>query len=132
MRRTPLTAAVAAIFLTLQSSAQSRQPTTPVYLDPVKPTALRVYDLLGGMTREEKISQLVNDAQAIPRLNIPAYNWWSESLHGVLSDGSAGFSEPIGLGATFNPATIHEMAVYSPVCVFFFCSLVATENFAIA
>jgi len=36
------------------------------------------------------------------------------------------------LGATFNPATIHEMAVYSPVCVFFFCSLVATENFAIA
>jgi beta-glucosidase len=83
MRRTPLTAAVAAIFLTLQASAQSSQPTTPVYLDPAKPAALRVYDLLGRVTLEEKVSQLVNDAQAIPRLNIPAYNWWSESLHGV-------------------------------------------------
>jgi len=52
-------------------------------LDPAKPAALRVYDLLGRVTLEEKVSQLVNDAQAIPRLNIPAYNWWSESLHGV-------------------------------------------------
>jgi beta-glucosidase len=109
--RTLLTATVAALILTLQTSAQSNQPTSPVYLDPAKPTALRVNDLLERMTLEEKVSQLVNDAPAIPRLNIPAYNWWSESLHGVASDGTTEFPEPIGLGATFDPATIHEMAM---------------------
>ena len=41
-------------------------------------------DLVHRMTLEEKASQLVNDARAIPRLNIPAYNWWSEALHGVI------------------------------------------------
>ena len=112
MRRTLLIATVAAIFLlTLQASAQSNPSTTPAYLDPSKPVGLRVSDLLGRIMLEEKVSQLVNDAQAIPRLNIPAYNWWSEALHGVASDGTTEFPEPIGLGATFDPATIHEMAV---------------------
>jgi beta-glucosidase len=62
------------------------------------------------MTLEEKASQLVNQARAIPRLNIPAYDWWSEALHGVINDGVTEFPEPIGLGATFDAPVIHQMA----------------------
>ncbi|MGA9424858.1 MAG: glycoside hydrolase family 3 C-terminal domain-containing protein, partial [Terracidiphilus sp.] len=42
--------------------------------------------------------------------NVPAYDWWSEALHGVAVDGTTEFPEPIGLGATFDPPTIHKMA----------------------
>ncbi len=63
------------------------------------------------MTQEEKASQLVNQARAIPRLNVPAYDWWSEALHGVAVNGTTEFPEPIGLGATFDTAAVHEMAV---------------------
>ncbi|MGB8030498.1 MAG: glycoside hydrolase family 3 C-terminal domain-containing protein [Terracidiphilus sp.] len=62
------------------------------------------------MMLEEKASQLVNGARAIPRLNIPAYNWWSEALHGVIDDGVTEFPEPIGLSATFDVPGIHAMA----------------------
>lgn len=63
------------------------------------------------MTLEEKASQVVHLAAAIPRLKVPAYNWWSEALHGVASGTATVFPEPVGLGATFDPALIHEMAV---------------------
>ncbi|HVO59425.1 MAG TPA: glycoside hydrolase family 3 C-terminal domain-containing protein [Terriglobales bacterium] len=69
-------------------------------------------DLIARMTVEEKASQLVNQARAIPRLKIPAYDWWSEALHGVANAGTATvFPEPIGLAATFDVPLIHEMAV---------------------
>ena len=63
------------------------------------------------MTLEEKASQLVNQARAIPRLNVPAYDWWSEALHGVAVDGTTEYPEPIGLAATFDVPRIHAMAV---------------------
>ena len=62
------------------------------------------------MTLDEKASQLVNQARAIPRLGVPAYDWWSESLHGVINDGITTFPEPVGLGATFDAPAIHKMA----------------------
>ena len=62
------------------------------------------------MTLEEKATQLVNQARAIPRLDVPAYDWWSEALHGVARNGTTEFPEPIGLAATFDPAAIHHMA----------------------
>ena len=67
---------------------------------------------LGGkMTVEEKASQLRYDAPAIRRLNIPAYNWWNEGLHGVARAGQATvFPQAIGLGATFDPDLLYEMA----------------------
>jgi len=70
----------------------------------------RASDLVHRMTLEEKASQLVNQARAIPRLNIPSYDWWSEALHGVISDGVTEFPEPIGLAATFDVPRIHDMA----------------------
>jgi beta-glucosidase len=83
-----------------------------VYLDPSQPINVRVDDLIGKMTLEEKAQQLVNQARAIPRLQVPAYDWWSEALHGVANAGTATvFPEPIGLAATFDDSLIHEMAV---------------------
>ena len=90
--------------------AQTGQKSTPAYLNPNLSPVVRARDLVSRMTLEEKASQLVNGARAIPRLNIPAYNWWSEALHGVAVNGTTEFPEPIGLGATFDSAAIHEMA----------------------
>ena len=89
-------------------SVQAQQK--PAYLDPSLAPEQRAADLVQRMTLEEKASQLVNGARAIPRLNIPAYNWWSEALHGVIDNGVTEFPEPIGLAATFDVPRIHAMA----------------------
>ncbi|MGD0730513.1 MAG: glycoside hydrolase family 3 C-terminal domain-containing protein [Terracidiphilus sp.] len=91
--------------------AGAQQSAKPAYLDPSLPAEQRAADLVGRMTLEEKATQLVNQARAIPRLNVPAYDWWSESLHGVMRDGTTEFPEPIGLGATFDAPAVHKMAV---------------------
>jgi len=83
----------------------------PGYLNPTLSAGQRAADLVRRMTLEEKASQLVNQARAIPRLNVPAYDWWSEALHGVAVDGTTEFPEPIGLAATFDVPAIHEMAI---------------------
>ncbi|MFZ0817355.1 MAG: glycoside hydrolase family 3 C-terminal domain-containing protein [Candidatus Sulfotelmatobacter sp.] len=95
------------------SVAQITAPSSaPPYLNPSLPINDRVDDLVGRMTLEEKASQLVNQARAIPRLQVPAYDWWSEALHGVANAGTATvFPEPIGLAATFDAPLIHDMAV---------------------
>ena len=63
------------------------------------------------MTVDEKISQLMNAAPAIPRLDVPAYEWWNECLHGVARSGAATvFPQAIGMAATFDPALMHEVA----------------------
>ncbi|MFI5097398.1 MAG: glycoside hydrolase family 3 C-terminal domain-containing protein [Candidatus Acidiferrales bacterium] len=95
----------------LRLSAQAvAPPSNAPYLNPALPTEKRVDDLISRMTLEEKASQLVNQARAIPRLQVPAYDWWSESLHGVLLNGTTEFPEPIGLAATFDAPAIHTMA----------------------
>ncbi len=69
----------------------------------------RAWDLLGRMTLEEKISQMMNVSPAIERLGIPAYNWWNEALHGVANTGKATvFPQAIGLGATFDDKALYE------------------------
>jgi len=105
---------VVALALTLCAAcctSAAQEAPKPAYLDPSLPPELRAADLVQRMTLEEKATQLVNQARAIPRLNIPAYDWWSESLHGVATNGTTEFPEPIGLGATFDPSAIHQMAI---------------------
>jgi len=92
-------------------AAVAQDTAKPAYLDPSLPAEQRAADLVHRMTLEEKASQLVNQARAIPRLNVPAYDWWSEALHGVAVDGTTEFPEPIGLAATFDVPGINEMAV---------------------
>ncbi|HEV8284150.1 MAG TPA: glycoside hydrolase family 3 C-terminal domain-containing protein, partial [Chitinophagaceae bacterium] len=63
----------------------------------------RVNDLVGRLTLDEKISQMMNASPAIERLGIPEYNWWNECLHGVARAGLATvYPQAIGLGATWD------------------------------
>ena len=66
--------------------------------------------LVAKMTLEEKASQLRYDAPAIPRLGIPAYNWWNEALHGVARAGTAtSFPQAIGLAAMFDDELLQTL-----------------------
>lgn len=81
------------------------------YLNPSAPLAERVADLISRLTLDEKIDQMGYTAAAIPRLNIPAYNYWNECLHGVARNGRATvFPQAIGMAATWNPALIQRVA----------------------
>jgi beta-glucosidase len=64
------------------------------------------------MTLEEKVSQMMNGSPAIDRLGIPAYNWWSEGLHGVARTGKHAtvFPQAIGNAATFDQPNLQRMA----------------------
>ena len=70
----------------------------------------RAKELVAQMTVEEKASQLRYDAPAIPRLNVPAYNWWNEGLHGVARAGVAtSFPQAIGIAASFDKDLLKEI-----------------------
>jgi beta-glucosidase len=83
----------------------------PAYLNPDLPASQRAEDLVRRMTVEEKVTQLVNQSRAIPRLNVPDYDWWSEASHGVATKGTTEFPNPVGLAATFDTDAIYRMAV---------------------
>jgi beta-glucosidase len=84
----------------------------PLNQDPKTSFEQRAADLVSRMTLEEKVAQLQNDAPAIPRLGVPAYEWWNEALHGVARAGPATvFPQAIGLAATFDPKLMAEEAV---------------------
>jgi len=110
MLRIIATAASLAFLLTCVPVVPAQSSPAP-YLDPALPMEQRVDDLVSRMTVEEKASQVVNHAAAIPRLQLPEYDWWSEALHGVARNGVATvFPEPIGLAATFDTPLVFDMA----------------------
>jgi beta-glucosidase len=81
------------------------------FRNPSLPIAERVDDLVSRMTLEEKVEQMMQAAPAIPRLGIPAYNWWNEGLHGVANTGYATvFPQAIGMAASFDPNLLHPEA----------------------
>ena len=70
----------------------------------------RAKELVSKMTLEEKMAQLCNEAPAIERLGIPAYDWWNECLHGVARAGTATvFPQVIGMAASFNDELIEAV-----------------------
>lgn len=93
-------------------SSQAQEPVErPAYLDPNLSANERAADLVSRMTVAEKISQLTNDAAAIPRLGVPAYEWWNECLHGVARAGAATvFPQAIGMAASFDARLMREVA----------------------
>jgi beta-glucosidase len=93
-----------------ESTSTQHTVSSAVYLDPSRPMVERVRDLLSRLALTEKIGQMRNPAQAIPRLNIPAYDFWSEALHGVARNGRATiFPQAIGMAATWDPALIQKI-----------------------
>jgi beta-glucosidase len=82
----------------------------PPWRDPSLPLHSRVRDLVARMTLEEKARQLCNNAPAIPRLGLPAYNYWNECLHGVARNGIATvFPQAIGLAASWDEALLRQV-----------------------
>ncbi|MES2062075.1 MAG: glycoside hydrolase family 3 N-terminal domain-containing protein [Bacteroidota bacterium] len=82
-----------------------------IYKDNKKPLDARVKDLVSRLTLEEKISLLGYQSKAVPRLGIPAYNWWNEALHGVARAGEATiFPQAIGMAATFNDNLLKQVS----------------------
>jgi beta-glucosidase len=87
------------------------QNKVPLYLEPNAPLQQRVDDLVGRMTLEEKVSQMQNEAPAIPRLHVPSYDWWNEGLHGMARSGYATvFPQAIGLAATWDTGLIERVS----------------------
>jgi beta-D-xylosidase 4 len=86
------------------------------------PSRQRAADLVSRMTTAEKISRLISGSAAVPRLGLPAYQWWSEALHGVAGSpgvhfggdlpAATSFPMPINLGASFNMSLVHSMATF--------------------
>ena len=71
----------------------------------------RAHELVGRMTLAEKCAQMKYDAPAIPRLGVPAYNWWNECLHGVARSGVATvFPQAIGMAAAMDQELMRSVA----------------------
>ncbi|MCW5852846.1 MAG: glycoside hydrolase family 3 protein, partial [Anaerolineae bacterium] len=80
------------------------------FRDSARPLDERVQDLLARLSLDEKIAQLNHAAPAIPHLDIPAYNYWNEALHGVARNGRATvFPQAIGMAATWDPDLIRRV-----------------------
>jgi len=94
---------------TLQNAGAQTAESLP-YMNPQLSPEQRATDLVRRMTLAEKASEMQNNSAAVPRLKVPAYQWWSEALHGVINEGVTEYPEPIGLAATFDAPGIHTMA----------------------
>jgi beta-glucosidase len=83
----------------------------PGFRQQTLPLTQRVNDLLHRLTLPEKISLLGYRSRAVERLNIPAYNWWNEALHGVARAGRATvFPQAIGMAASFDDKLMYEVS----------------------
>ncbi|WP_303828489.1 glycoside hydrolase family 3 protein [Asticcacaulis taihuensis] len=111
-----LSAALTATVLAAQPATAA--PQTPAacqdapcpFTDATLSPEARAHDLIGRMTLDEKAQQLGHIAPAIPRLNVPEYNWWNEGLHGVARAGIATvFPQAIGMAASWDPDLMHTV-----------------------
>jgi len=92
------------------SVALAQQSADAPWLDPDLPAERRAADLVSRMTLEEKVLQMQSTAPAIPRLGVPAYNWWNEALHGVAGGRATVFPQAIGLAATWDTDLLNRVA----------------------
>jgi beta-glucosidase len=110
-RRLLFSAALFPALFLLFTALSAQETAKPPYLNPDLSAEKRAADLVSRMTLEEKVLQMQNTASAIPRLGIPAYDWWNEALHGVARAGEATvFPQAIALAATWDTALIHRIA----------------------
>ena len=99
------------LFLTGKGNSKD-SISSSVIVNVFKPNSYkeRLSDLISLMTVDEKIKQLTNQTDSIPRLGIPDYNYWSEALHGLLESGATSFPQGVALGSTWDPDLIHRIA----------------------
>ena len=83
--------------------SQAQRSLLPIFCDPTQPFAARARDLVSKLTLAEKVSQLSNGKppQPIPRLGIPAYEWWGEASHGIATSASVTFRPPTPSATSF-------------------------------
>jgi beta-glucosidase len=109
-----LVSTAAADLISAEDSTALQPPvvTGPeIWKDTTPPVAARVKDLVSRLSLAEKVQQMRNSAPAIPRVGIPAYDYWSECLHGVGRAGIATvFPQAIGLAATWDVPLLRETA----------------------
>jgi beta-glucosidase len=102
----------ALLFLVIAASfvrAASAQQACYSQLSPAQVDA-RIDAMIAQMTIAERVAQLQDRAPAVPRLGIPAYNWWNEGLHGLARDGYATvFPQAVGLAATWDTSLLREI-----------------------
>ncbi len=81
------------------------------FRNPDLPLDERVQDIISRLTLEEKVQLMKHAAPAVPRLGIPAYNWWNEALHGVArtKEKVTVFPQAIGMAATFDTEALQLM-----------------------
>jgi beta-glucosidase-like glycosyl hydrolase len=97
------------------------------FCDVSLPLTARAQSLISLLTLPEKIQQLTNNASGIPRLGIPAYEWWSESLHGVATNGpGVSFDGKIGSATSF-PQVLVTAATFNRSLWFLIGSAIAVE-----
>ncbi len=100
------------ILLTLLVSALSASlwaQTLPYQRPDLSPEA-RAKDLISRLTLTEKAALMCDESDAIPRLGIKKFNWWSEALHGLANtDSVTVFPEPIGMAASFDDALVYRV-----------------------
>ncbi|KAL3618013.1 putative beta-D-xylosidase 7 [Castilleja foliolosa] len=129
------------------TSQSTNHPLPPFSCDPTNPSTKsypfcnthlsipeRVKDLVSRLTLEEKISQLVNKASAIPRLGVPYYQWWSEALHGVATatgvENGVSFNGSVRAATSF-PQVILTAATFDANLWYEIAKVIGTEARAI-
>src|SRR5665647_3119806 len=89
---------IAAVFFAVSLWAQQYP-----YRNPKLSSEERAKDLISRLTLEEKATLMCDISDAIPRMGIKKFNWWSEALHGLANNGNVTvFPEPIGMAASFD------------------------------
>jgi beta-glucosidase len=101
--------AILTLLLAAASTFNAQMAPPPTAAD--KAAETRAAAVVAHMTLEEKVAQMQNRAPAIPRLGIPAYDYWNEGLHGIARSGYATvFPQAIGLAATWDQPLLHQAA----------------------
>lgn len=109
--RTLVSALALTMSLSGAGSAQAGKTAATVASRGAESAEVRAADLVSRMTLEEKAAQIQHGAPAIPRLGVPAYNWWNEGLHGVArADIATVFPQVIGMAATWDPELVQRVA----------------------
>ena len=91
------------------------QSKSYAFLDVKRSREERIQDLIARLSLSEKVQMMKHEFKGIPRLGIPAYDWWNEALHGVArtEEKVTVYPQAIGMAATFNTAAVKQMGDYT-------------------